>query len=161
MSHIGNRNLLRPAPAGGEVCREDSLQRLQGKNEAQPNNLRTSEKGGVCRGTVTGLCSGWHCSLPRTALCMPMNLPPHAAAVAVLTQVNEFTGRAQLSDSLKTLNMVDRQIHQHHPTPILQDVCVLPSNFTTRYIPARNGDRCPHRNLYMNVCSVSFAIAKR
>ena len=103
MSHIGNRDLLRPAPAEGEVCRKDSSQRLQGKNEAQPNNLRTSEKGGVCRLTVTDLCSGWHCSIPRTALCVPMNSPPHAAAVAVLTQVNEFTGRAQLSDSLKTL----------------------------------------------------------
>ena len=58
-------------------------------------------------------------------------------------------------------NMVDRQMHQHHPTPTLQDVCVLPSNFTARYISTRNGDKCPHRNLYMNVYSMSFTIAKR
>lgn len=79
---------------------------------------------------VTDLCSAccWHCPPPPAALYVPMNLPPHAAVAVVLTQVNEFTGWPQLSDSLKPLKE-DRIIATSYPE--IPRLGVYPREMTT------------------------------
>ena len=60
--------------------------------------------------------------------------------------INEHT---TLKNSLAVLQKIKHKINK------------WPSSFTLRYLPKRNGNMCPHKNLYMNVTAALSIIAER